>query len=140
MRSNEVRNFLALISFFPIDSHADPICSPINTCQVKKIVWAKSRWKTLLDKEFKFEKFCDADRPQSNFENNLGLELWLFKGDSEKAGSFQAQPYITVNLHTYKLTYVIASASVPAQANAVAFTHRLKPNGKELVTVNCEKR
>lgn len=118
---------------------AEPLCSPLNHCEVKKIAWQKGGWKTLASMELSFDKFCGGERPQMQLEKDLGAELWLFPGDKNKAG-LQAGPYAQVNLHTYKLTHVVAQASVPLDSTGVVLTHRLRPDGKEMVEVSCSKR
>ena len=132
---------LIIFLFSSVFAFAETPCSPLNYCRIEKKTWQnKGDWKTLATKDLNFDKFCSFDRPQVNLEDDLGIELWLMDGEKDKSEGLTQKPYVRVNLHTYKLTYVIASASVPVDSPAVSFSHRLKPKGKEIIKVECFKK
>jgi hypothetical protein len=116
------------------------LCSPLNHCVVAKQTWGKKGWETNYRKELTIEKFCGHERPQLQVEEELGLELWLFAGDEKSAEAVKQKPYVTLNLHTYKLTHVVATATTPASSEAIGFSYRLSPRGKSVVEVSCEKK
>ncbi len=130
-----------ILSFlsFPSFSNSD-VCSSLNHCDVTKIQWTKKGWETIYKKELKFEKLCMHERPALQLEKELGLELWYFKGDELKKDSFKSKPYITANLYTYKLTYIVATASMPVEGQFLNFSYRLSPKGSTIVEVTCSKK
>lgn len=122
------------------ESQAADLCSPLNHCVIEKQTWGKKGWKSDYRKELDFENFCGHERPQLQAEEELGLELWIFPGEEKNAQPIKQKPYLTLNLHTYKLTHVVASASAPATAEALSLSYRLSPRGKSLVEVSCWKK
>jgi hypothetical protein len=130
-----------LISLFSFPSFANSdVCSSLNHCDVIKTQWTKEGWETVYKKELKFEKFCKSERPLLQLEKELGLELWLFNGDEQKKDSFKSRPYVTANLYTYKLTYVVATASMPVENQFLNFSYRLSPKGQTIIEVTCSKK
>lgn len=118
------------------ESQAAEACSPINHCQVEKKTYAKGKWKQDYLKELSFEKVCHGDRPTLALEEELGLDLELAAG-TKSATNWQKDSYLTASLHTYKLTYVLASADVPADSKSVSFKIRPSPKSKSFLEVNC---
>lgn len=116
------------------------LCSPLNHCVMEKKTWGKKGWKNDYSKELAFEKFCAHERPQLQAEEELGLELWIFPGDKKASLPLEQNPYVTLNLHTYKLTHVVATASAPATAESLSLSYRLSPRGKTLVEISCWKK
>lgn len=121
------------------ETQAADLCSPLNHCVMEKKSWGKKGWKSEYRKELEVEKFCAPERPHLQAEEELGLELWIFPGEEKSPESIKRKPYVTLNLHTYKLTHVVAAASTPATAESISFSYR-QPHGKSLVEVSCEKR
>ena len=106
---------------------------------MERTAWKRNGWKVLKKAEFDFDSFCANDRPHLELEDGYGLELWLF--DSRKDGNpAEKAPKVRLNLHTYKLTYVVASADAPVNASFVSFTHRPTPKSKEILKVSCWKK
>lgn len=122
------------------ESQAANLCSPLNHCVIEKQTWGKKGWKTDYTKELGIEKFCGHERPQLQLEEELGLELWVFPGDERSSTPLKQKPYVTLNLHTHKLTHVVATATVPAIAESAAFSYRLSPRGKSIVEISCWKK
>jgi hypothetical protein len=115
-------------------------CSPINYCQAKKTVWTGQKWVTEYSKNLHIEQFCEFDRPNLRLEKDLGIELWLLNGDKSDNDWVTSQPYVVVNLYTYKLTHVVATGKAPLAFPSIGFSHRLTPNGKSMVQVSCFKK
>lgn len=122
-------------------SHAagKPTCAAINYCQVEKKNF-KMGWRTVYSKELKFDKFCDSDRPYLSLEKDLGIELWLFPGEPSETIAFKQKPYITIGIHTYKLTYVVAAAAAPVATPVVHFNYRLPEKTSDIIEVTCMKK
>lgn len=119
---------------------APGLCSPINHCRVEKTKWSDRGWKSVYVKEHDFGPFCDEDQPFLQLEPELGIQLWLFKNSSEPKVPMEFKPHVLVNLYTYKLTHIIASATVPSDATSVAFVHRMSSDSPFFVEVSCYKR
>ncbi|MGZ3712784.1 MAG: hypothetical protein ACXVBE_13555 [Bdellovibrionota bacterium] len=132
-----MKYLLLLLALAPLPSFAAE-CAAINHCVVEKKSWTKKGWKTAYSKELNFEKFCD-ERPNLELEKDLGIELWLLRGDAS-AKDYRAKAYVSVNLYGYKLTHVLASANAPATAEFINFSHRLTPKGPDIVEVTCAKK
>lgn len=123
-------------------AHAETasLCSAINHCQVEKKTWGKKGWNSDYLKELDFKSFCLNDRPTLQVEPELGIELWLFDGKKDVKDGIKSGPYVSVNLFTYKLTYVVATGEAPLSSAALGFSHRLTPKGKSVIEVSCFKK
>lgn len=119
------------LSAYAAEQRPDP-CSLLNHCVVEKKTFGKKDWKTNYTKELKLGDFCGSARPVLELENDLGLDL-LILGSNE-------DPKVVANLHTYKLSYVVASASVEPSATYLQFTYRLRPRSSSVVEVTCRRR
>jgi hypothetical protein len=124
----------------PVLADQGSLCSAINFCRVEKKTWGKKGWSSDYVKETKISSLCKADRPALQLEPQLGIELWLFDGNKASSDWLESRPHVTANLYTYKLTYVVASGSTSLNEPAIAFSHRLTPEGKTIVDVACFKK
>lgn len=123
--------FVGPLAVQAAEQRPDP-CSLLNHCVAEKKTFGKKGWKTNYTKELKLGDFCGSARPVLELENDLGLDL-LIHGTNE-------DPKVVANLHTYKLTYVVASASVEPSATYLQFSYRLRPRGSSVVEVTCRRR
>ena len=131
--------YIALL-IFSLSAAAEPLCSPLNYCHVKKSTWHdKGGFKILAEKDFSFKHFCDTDSPEVELEKDLGIDLFLANANKAMQG-ISGQPHVTIDLHTYKRTYVIASVDVPIDNVSVRFSHRLKSDRHQIVEVECGKK
>lgn len=117
-----------------------PACSPINYCKVEKKTFGKKGWSSDYVKEISLDRLCEGDRNHLPLEEALGLEFWVFSGKAGDVDRLKQMPHLELSLHTYKLTFVVASSTIPLSTEATSFYHRMTPKGKTLLEVNCFKK
>jgi hypothetical protein len=117
-------------------SGKEPLCGRINHCVVVKNHWTRAGWqrKTLVEK--RFERPCGINAAQIPFEN-IGINISALDGDPDLDG-WRKKPHLLVDLHTYKLTHVVASVSAPLDATFINFSHRRKEKDRSIIEVTCQ--
>ena len=134
--------FIITVIFFSSVSHSDTLkepCSIVNKCQVEKKSWVKNAWRIDYTKHLILNSLCSGDRTSLQLEPELGLELWVFSGNSTSNLPLKKKPYISGSLFSYKLTHIVATVDAPLESAAFSMSHRLKPRGNSIVEVSCYK-
>lgn len=128
---------------FPSLGFANEICSNINFCQVKKISFGKKGWLTNYTKEVSIKELCYQKNNSTHslqLEPELGIQLQVFSGKSDSNNPIEKNPWLLVDLYTYKMTFVVASSKSTLDSSSLNFTYRVIPKGNSLIEVTCFKK